>query len=249
MWVPFYLGKQSTRWTTMWLLRHFVCWQITPAKVKVHRGRSFVQQTYFIPKCKQRRCGWGGDRVLFLRGTKIRWQVTQLLSLWIYFHFRSFPIFPWVSEIQTGYICQPDLTLMHCNKEAVSLNWKMGIRLAKLSSCLGLWWGNQSMMDHLAMNWTDLVILVISYCSNVNCDWKLHNNCLESVISGWGKAGSLISHIYTSRLRGGWSTRDSLLSSKAAGTDCSHLDVCFYKFLSLIQHQKTNLETPDGQKR
>lgn len=124
MWVPFYLGKQSTRWTTMWHLRHFVCWQITPAKVKVHRGRSFVQQTYFIPKCKQRRCGWGGDRVLFLRGTKIRWQVTQLLSLWIYFHFRSFPIFPWVSEIQTGYICQPDLTLMHCNKEAVSLNWK-----------------------------------------------------------------------------------------------------------------------------
>ncbi len=90
---------------------------------------------------------------------------------------------------------------------------------------------------------------VISYCSNINCDWKLHNNGLESVISGWGRAGSLVSHIYPSRLRGGWSTRDSLLNSKAPGTDCSHLDMCFYKSLSLTQHLKSNLETPDGQNR
>ncbi len=146
---------------------------------------------------------------------------------------------------------------MHCNKVAVSLNWKMGIRLAKMSSCLGLCWRNQTKMDYLAINWTDSVTVVnpslksqvISYCSNINCDWKLHNNCLESVISGWGRAGSLVSHIYPSRLRGGWSTRDSLLNSKAPGTDCSHLDMCFYTFLSLTQHLKSNLETPDGQNR
>lgn len=99
------------------ILRYFVCWQITPAEVKFQReepcSANLLHPKMQAEKMRMRR----RQSPFFLRGTKVRWQVTQLLSLWTCFHFRSFPIFPRVSEIQTGYMCQPDLTLMHCNKE------------------------------------------------------------------------------------------------------------------------------------